>query len=161
MSDDREKRSWSELDRARDRGIKIEKKQSKAETREKKVEAAAAKKQLEALFSGSKVSKEKSKRLEAIKGSRGKPEFYEKLNAYFKEFGVPLEFDVQMIFLDHKDKTILIELLSELVRVGPKLDLSKQDLLNSKLKVMALSVFDPDISQKIVELQKAIALCPK
>lgn len=156
MSDEREKRSWREIDQARNRGVKFEKKISKAEVREKKVEATAAKKQLEALFAGSKVSKDKAKHLDEIRAFRGKPEFYERLTAYFKKFGCPLEFDVQMMFLDHRDKPILIEVLSELLRMAPKLDLSAQDLLNSKLKVMALSVFDPDLSKKIDEVQKSI-----
>ncbi|MDB5038273.1 MAG: hypothetical protein JWQ35_1801 [Bacteriovoracaceae bacterium] len=156
MSDEREKKSWSEIDQARNRGIKFEKKVSKSDTREQKLAKTAAKKELDSLFSGSKISKEKSKRLDEIKSLRGKPAFYEKLSDYFKEFGVPLEFDVQMLFLDHRDKTLVLQVLSELLKQAPRLDLSKQDLLNSKLKVMALSVFDPELSDKILEVQKSI-----
>lgn len=156
MSDDRGKRSWSEIDRARIRGIKLENKASKAEVREQKVAASAAKKKLESLFSRSKVSKEKSDRLEIIKSARGKPEFYEHLTSYFKDFGCPLEFEVQMLFLDHRDKAILLDLLSELKNRAPKFDLSQQDLLHSKLKVMALATFDPVLSRAISDVQKVM-----
>lgn len=156
MSDEREKRNWSEIDHARIRGIKFEKKTSKSELREQKVAASAAKKELENLFSGSKVSKEKAQRIEEIKALRGKPEFYKKMSEYFDTFGCPLEFDVQIFFLDHRDSKIVLEVLGELAKSAMKLDLSKQDMLSSKLRAMSLSTFDPKILDQIESIQKSI-----
>jgi hypothetical protein len=156
MSDEREKKSWREIDQARDRGIKFEKKVSKAAVRENKAAASAAKKELEALFSESRVSKEKSQSLDDIRSLRGKPGFYEKLTDYFKEFGCPLEFDIQMLFLDHRDSKLVTEVLRELVLRAPKLDLGKQDLLHSKLKIMALSTFDSEILSLIEQVRRTI-----
>ena len=103
MSDDGEKKSWSEIDQARIRGQKIERTVSKKEQFAQKRASSAAKKELEKLFSGSKIDKEKQTRLDELKELRGKPAYYEGLTKYFNDYGVPLEWDIQMLFLDHRD----------------------------------------------------------
>jgi hypothetical protein len=155
MSDER-KRSWKELDQARDRGVKIQKTISKAEQRENKKATQQAKEQLNSLFANSKLSKEKEARLQEIQSLRGKPGYYEKMTAYITEFGIPREWDAQLFFLDHRDTAIVVQVLEELKRTAPKENLSKQDLLSQKLKVIALSSFDSRILDKVKELQAAI-----
>jgi hypothetical protein len=156
MSDEREKKSWREIDAARDRSVRTSKSVSKAETREQKVATSAAKKQLDALFSSSPLSKEKAARLDEIQKLRGKPAYYEKMTAYYQEFGLPQEWEAQLIFLDHRDKKITCEVLEELKKTAPRENLSRQDVLGTKLKVMALSTFDNQLLDKIKEVQKAI-----
>ncbi len=156
MSDEREKKSWREIDQARIRGIKTERTISKADQREQKLASSLAKKQLESLFSGSKLSKDKAQKIEEIKSLRGKPAFYEKLTEYYKAFGTPLEWDAQIFFLDHKDTGILIEILSSLLKTAPLEPLQRQETLASKLKVMELTVFDSKLIEKIQELKKAL-----
>ena len=157
MSDDYEKKSWKELDSMRDRGgQKTPKKVSKKEQFVQKRVSAAARKELDKLFSGGKLSKEKSKHLEMIKELRGKPQYYEEMTKYFEKYGAPLEWDVQMLFVDHRDSKIVIAVLNEMIRTAPRENLDRQKTLAAKLRVMVLSTFDPDISDKIQELQKAI-----
>ncbi len=155
MSDD--KKSWREIDQVRDRGFKKpEKKISKMEERARNLASKAARQELENLFTSSGVNKEKAKRMKEIHSLRGSPSYYEKLTAYYKDYGVPRDLDTQMIFLDHKDFTIVLEVMDQLVKTAPKESLEKQNLLNSKLRVMALSTFDGKILDKIKEIQAAI-----
>lgn len=157
MSDER-KRSWRELDQARDRGVKISKTISKKEERENKQASQKAKQQLDALFSNSKLSKEKQARIQEIKALRGKPAYFEKMSAYISEFGTPVEWDAQIFFLDHRDSGLVIEVLEALKRTAPKETSTRQEVLRQKLKVMALSTFDSKLIDKIRELEKAISL---
>ncbi len=154
MSDD--KKSWRELDQMRDRGVRSERKKSHLEARAEKLASKAAKQELEQLFSGSKISKEKSKKIEAIRAARGTAQYYELISAYCNEYGLPHEWDAQILVLDHKDKKLVLELLDQLKVSAPKQNMDSQRLLIQKLKVMEVSSFDPDLIQKIRELKEAL-----
>lgn len=157
MSDEREKKSWREIDANRDRGFaKPVKVASKQEQRAQKLASKAARQELETLFSSSKVSQEKKSRLAEIQGAKGTPAYYEKLTAYYRDFGLPLEWDIQLIFLDHKDIELVTAVLKQLQQSAPREALPRQDLLKSKLKVMALSTFDGRLLDEIEALQKAL-----
>lgn len=155
MSDER-KRSWREIDQAKIRGVKAEKSLSKDEVRAQKLAARDAKAGLDALFANSKLTQDKVAALEAIKSFRGKPEYIVKMNDYLSEYGIPLEWDAQLLFLDHRDSKVVIEVLDQLKKTAPKESLSRQDVLGQKLKVMMLSTFDGRIIDKIKELQESI-----
>lgn len=156
MSDrDRDsKKSWKELDLMRDRGVKTERKKGAMELRAEALASKAAKKELEQLFSNSKVSKEKKARLEEIRSLRGKPEFYEKISKYCEEFGIPVEWDAQILALDHRDQNLVFKVLEQLEVTAPKENMEMQKLILQKLKVMEVSTFDP---QMIDRLQKVKA----
>ncbi len=157
MSDEpREKKSWKELDQMRDRGIKPTKTMSKQAEFAQKRASSAAKKELESLFSGSALNKGKAAKIEEIQSHRGKPTYYQKMTDYIAEFGVPLDWDTQMFFLDHRDAKTVIQILDEMKKRAPTQPLQKQDVLAKKLDVMALSTFDPDLHAKIKELQSAL-----
>lgn len=134
----------------RDRGFsKKPKSLSKNEERAQKLASKAAKAELNSLFSNSKLSKEKASRLEEIQAQRGKPAYYQKLDDYYRDYGLPLEWDLQLLFLDHRNKQIVVEVLQSFLKTASTMDLSKQDLLASKLNVMEVSTFDPDVSAAI------------
>ena len=158
MSDEREKKSWREIDAARDRSIRTSKSISKGEAREQKLASSAAKKQLEALFTSSPLSKEKAARLDEIQKLRlsDRNQYYKKMTDYLKDYGTPREWEAQLFFLDHRDANIVCEILEDLKKTAPKENLSRQDVLGSKLKVMALSTFDSKLLDKIKEVQSAI-----
>jgi hypothetical protein len=156
MSDDKETKSWKERDLMRDRGQKFEHKSSKREEFAQKRASTAAKKDLEKLFSGSKVNKEKSKRLEQIKLLRGKPDYYAELTKFFEEYGAPLELEIQLLFLDHRDSNIVIQVIEEMKTTSAREPIEKQKTLLSKLKVMEISTFDSNLIDKIAELKKTL-----
>lgn len=156
MSDDHEKKSWKERDLARDRGIRFEKKPSKAQDRENKAASTLAKKQLNELFSKGKLSKEKENALASIRSDRGKPQFYEKLTTYLEKYGLPHEWEALLLFLDHKDKSVLLQILAEVENGLSKQPLERQDLIATKLNSMELSTFDPDIIDAIRRIKKSI-----
>lgn len=156
--DDREWRSWREIDRMRDRGgiAKLPKTLSQKEGREKKTETRVAKQELEKLFSSSSVSKEKEGRVKHIQSLRGKPKYYEALTQYYKDYGVPKKWDEQMLFLDHKDAALVLMVLEELKKTAPLQALEKQKILGTKLRILSMSTFDSKLLNKIKEVQAAI-----
>jgi len=135
-SDD--KKNWQRNDRADERAAK------------------AAKGELEKLFSNSKVSKDKKAKLEAIRAKRGTPDYYKLIAGYCEEFGLPHEWDAQVLVLDHKDTSLVIQLLEQLKATGPKLQIEQQKLLIQKLKVMEVSTFDSQLIHKIKEVKAAL-----
>lgn len=156
MSDDH-KKSWREIDQRRDRGFqKTPKKVGPLEARAQKLASKEAKSELEKLFSTGKVAKEKSNFLEELKNLRGKPDYYTRMSENFEKNGVPLDWELQSLYLDHRDPRIVMAVLAELKKTAPTSDLQKQDLLAAKLKVMALSVFDRDLLAAIKDLQSAL-----
>src|SRR5690606_1135789 len=128
---------------------KASSKVSAIEKRAQKAATSQALKELESLFSGSKLNKEKLVSLEAIRAARGTSSYYDQLTSYIEKFGVPLEWDVQLMFLDHKDATAVKAVLAELMKTAPIQPLAKQQLLSQKLKVMSLSVFDSELLDQI------------
>ena len=154
MSD---KKSWKELDQMKDRGVRSERKKSSLELRAEKMASKAAKQELEKVFSSGKISKEKAARLEEIKSKRGSPDFYILIQKYCDDFGLPTEWDAQLIVLDHRDKKLVMALLEELKKTAPKEDLDRQKLIIQKLKVMEVSSFDPELISKIAEVKAVFA----
>ncbi len=126
------------------------------EDRAKKIEAKSAKASLEKLFSGSKIAKKKSSELSEIQGLRGKPEYYTKLSEFYKSYGTPLDWDLQLLFLDHRDSLIVVEVLKELEKSAPTLALEKQDLLAKKLDILELSTFDSAVLAGVRALKSRI-----
>jgi len=124
--------------------------------REKKAASRQAKSDLEKLFSESPLNKDKAQRIAEIKSLRGKPEHYPRMTDYWNAYGLPLEWEIQQIFLDHRDSKIVKAVLSELKRTAPTMDLKKQEMLAAKLNVMAVSTFDSEILNEIGELKKAL-----
>lgn len=158
MSDDREKKSWREIDQMRDRGLgpKSPKKVSASEARAQKLESKAARAELDKLFGPKGLSKEKAQQLEEMMALRGKPAFYEKMTEFYQTNGCPRDWDLQLLFLDHRDSRIAIEVLKELHKTAPLEKLERQDFLAQKLRVMAVSTFDSDLIKEIESLQKAL-----
>lgn len=141
----------------RDRGFSRKPKAvSKLEERAQNLASKAAKAELNALFSNSKISKEKAEKIKAIQALRGKPDYYPKLSEFYRDYGVPLEWDLQMLFLDHRDKKIVIDVLRQLAKTAPTAEMAKQDLLGTKLNVMEVSCFDPELAAEIRALKKAL-----
>lgn len=153
MSD---KPSWRDIDQRRDRGLKPQKSASKLEERAQKLASKAAKKDLEALFSGSKRSQEMKQSLEDIRSLRGTSSYYDRMSQYRETFGSRGDWDFQMMCLDHRDVSIVIEVLDELKKSAPLEPLARQQTLGQKLKVMALGTFDAKLLEKIQEVQSAI-----
>lgn len=124
--------------------------------RAEKLNSQAAKSDLEKLFSESPLNKEKAAKIAEIKSLRGKADFYPKMNEYWEKFGVPLEWEVQQLFLDHRDVKIVREILAELKKTAPTMDLQKQEMLSAKLNVMELSTFDSGVVGDIREIKKSL-----
>lgn len=140
----------------RDRGIRTERKKSSLEQRAEKLASKSAKQELEKLFSQGKMSKEKSARLEAIRQKRGSLEFYSLIQKYCEDFGLPREWDAQILVLDHRDKNLVMAQIEELRKTAPLENLERQKLIIQKLKVMEVSSFDPELISKIRDLKAAL-----
>lgn len=153
MTDNENKPSWRDLDLARDRGVKLPKRTSKAEERENRKAAQKAKSDLQKLFANSKLSKEKEKRLQDVLAARGTSAYQERIQTYVGEFGIPVEWDAQLVVLDSKNPDVVIEVLDAFKKTMLREPESRQQMLKQKLRVLNLSTFDSRILDKLKEFK--------
>lgn len=151
-------KDWKEIDQARIRGQKTERKKSSLELRAEKKASSEAKAQLEKLFKESPLSKEKLARVNSIRALQGRPSFNIEIESYIREFGLPRDWLTLSLFLDHSSPQYLIQMLTELSGFVDRLGLSEQEMLLQKLKVLELSTFDRDLVAKIRELKKLLVV---
>ncbi|PIR21723.1 MAG: hypothetical protein COV44_11675 [Deltaproteobacteria bacterium CG11_big_fil_rev_8_21_14_0_20_45_16] len=154
-SDDGNKKDWREIDQMRVRGNRPASNKSKSGL-EKRADALASKEarnDLEKLFAGGKLTMAKADRLKAIREARSTPAYYEKMSEYIREFGIPLDWETQRLFLDHRDNKVVVQLLEQLQKTAGTMPLDQQSLLVQKLKVMEVASFDPDLVKRIRELK--------
>jgi len=151
-----DKKSWREVDQSKNRSQKSDRRKSGLELRAEQMASKTAKSELEKLFSNSKVSKDKKLKLDLIRSKRGTSDYYNLIGDYCTEFGLPHDWEAQLLVLDHKDNNLVLELLAQLISTGPKLDIEQQKLLVQKLKVMEVSTFDPKLIDKIKEVKGAL-----
>ncbi|MGA0162915.1 MAG: hypothetical protein ACO3LE_01515 [Bdellovibrionota bacterium] len=151
-------KDWKEIDQARIRGQKTERKKSALELRAEKKASSEAKAQLEKLFQESPLSKEKQARVNSIRALQGKSSFNLEIEKYIQEFGLPRDWPTLSLFLDHSGPQYLVQILTELSGFLDRFGLSEQEMLLQKLKVLELSTFDRDLVNKIRELKKLLVV---
>lgn len=149
-------KNWRDIDLSRDRGQKKDKKKSSLEERAEKLASKEARKELDKLFKSSPLNKEKAAELDRIRSLRGGPDFYKAMDAYIEKYDTPREWEAQSLFLDHKDPKMVIRVLDQLLKSAPSFDLSRQQVLGQKLRVMEVSSFDPELIQKVRQLKEAL-----
>jgi hypothetical protein len=149
-------KDWKEIDQARVRGQKIERKKSAFEQRAEKKSSREAKAQLEKLFKSSPLSQEKQGRVDAIRALQGSAQFNQEIKKFIEENGLPKDWATLSLFLDHTDSQYVSWMLTELMGPVTRLEWREQELLLQKLKVLEMASFDRDLVNKIRELKKVL-----
>ena len=109
-SDEREKPSWREIDRKRDRSRHVSR--DKRGREEKSLQSTWAKQQylkkVNKLFQGEKGGKEHKAALDAIHRHYGSSKFASAVKKYLKKYGIPNDWSTLMLMLDYKDDEVLV-----------------------------------------------------
>ena len=139
---DREKKSFSELDRARregrDRGD--ERARRPADPARSKQATQQYLKQIDAHFSGGR-SAEVERLAQAVLDARGTPELAPACRAYRAAAGSPTEIRIAACFLDSEDRELVLEGLAALEAAGQAGSLQASAGLKTQLRGIAE---DPD-----------------
>jgi hypothetical protein len=151
--DERERPSWREIDRMRDRsrhvgrGERTSKEQSLRSTWAKKQHLKEADK----LFQGMKGSKEHKAAVDAIQRSYGTSKFTAAVKKYLQAYGVPTEWGTLLLLLDYKDDEVLAEVIGTLENLAPKRTPAEKQGLKNKLEILTFTAR----SSRIISLAEA------
>ncbi len=144
--DDRERPSWREIDRRRDRSRHTSRQREPLSQVERALKSPWLKhkymEELEKLFSGKKASPEHQKLYQAIHKTYGSNKFHRTVEKYLQEYGLPEDWGTLILLLDHKKPEIVRKALEALKALYPQKGLLERQGFVSKVKILALTAKD-------------------
>ncbi len=139
-NEERERSSWREIDRLRDRSRhgRQEPKPAASQKQQEKIRQAALK-QAEALFAGKQKRPEYKKALAKLEDLRATPQFTAAAEKFLQDFGLPEDWRGLMLFLDYPDASVVGEALEGLHRLLPTQSMTELQGLKGKLRTLSLT----------------------
>ena len=140
-SDEREKPSWRDVDRKRDRSRHVSRdEQSRSE---KSLRSSWAKeqylKEMDKLFQGKKGSKEHKAALNAIHNNYGTSKFSSSVKKYLEKYGIPDDWSTLMLLLDYKNNEVLVQVIEALKDNAPERSRVERQGFRDKLEILAIT----------------------
>jgi hypothetical protein len=140
-SDEREKPSWRDIDRKRDRSRHVSRDEQSSS--EKSLRSTWAKeqylKEVDKLFQGKKGNKEHKTALNAIHNHYGTSKFASSVRKYLKKYGIPDDWSTLMLLLDYKDDEVLVQVIDALKDIAPERSRVERQGFKDKLEILAIT----------------------
>jgi hypothetical protein len=140
-SDEKDKPSWREIDRGRDRSRHVSRDESSRQ--EKSLRSTWVKeqylKEVDKIFQGTKGGKEHKKALDAIHRHYGTSKFGSAVKKYLKEYGLPEDWSTLMLLLDYKDEEVGLQAIESLKALAPERTLVETQGFRDKLEILAIT----------------------
>ncbi len=156
--DDREKPSWRDRDRKKDRSKHLS--QDRPAFRPQSPKAQWAQKQylkeVENLFKGKKASKEHAVAHEEIHKYSGTKKFNPVVKKYIAEYDLPDDWSTLFLLIDYKDMTIVKKVIAVLKDMAEDQPLSIKEGLKSKLRIIAMTTADSELKELAEEVVKEL-----
>ncbi len=155
--EDREKKSWRELDAQRDRSRHLSKSPKPAEKTPFKVKQneALAKSALNDLFSGKRSKEQESAWKNVFEGPF--KTFSLRATHYVEKHGLPRDWDDLIRLLDHKEPAFVLTVLARMIEMAPNETAIRRDLLNGKLRVLKMEREEPELVEKFTQAEQLLA----
>ena len=148
--DEREKLSWSEIDKRRDRSTHVSgEKASYKKSKRSEWALKQYRKEAEKLLMGKKGTDAYKKARNAIHDRHGTPKFNAAVKSFIKEYGLPDDWDTLFLFLDYKDTVTVEEVLSRLMGSYQERSLTEMQGFRAKLEIMEPTVKDENLKDVI------------
>jgi hypothetical protein len=140
-SDEREKPSWREIDRKRDRSRHVSRDEKSRS--EKSLRSTWAKeqylKEVDKLFQGEKGGKKHKAALNAIHNNYGTGKFVSSVKKYLDKYGIPDDWSTLMLLLDYKDDEVLVHVIKALKDMAPERSRVERQGFKDKLEILAIT----------------------
>jgi hypothetical protein len=140
-SDEREKPSWREIDRRRDRSRHVRRDESAR--KEKALRSAWTKerylKEVDKLFQGEKGSKAHKAALNAIHRTYGTQKFSDAVKKYLDKYGIPDDWSTLMLMLDYKDEEVVVEVLEAMHAYSRERSPRERQGFKDKLEILSFT----------------------
>lgn len=146
--DERERPSWREIDRRKDRSRHVT---PEPRRRGRKTQAERARlqalKEAEALFAGKRGRPEYQKALRSLEAQRGTPKFQATAKKFLAEYGLPEDWSTLMLLLDYQEPAMVVEILSILRDQVKSRSGIEQQGFKGKLRTLALTASNRELKQ--------------
>jgi hypothetical protein len=155
--DEREKLSWSEIDKRKDRSKHVS--GDKASYKKSKRSEWALKqyrKEAERLLMGKKGSDAYKKARNAIHDRHGTPKFNAAVKSFVREYGLPDDWDTLFLLLDYKDTFTVEEVLSRLMDSYRERSLTEMQGFRAKLEIMETTIKDEKLKGVVETILHAL-----
>ena len=153
-SDERERPSWREIDRRRDRSRHVS--SDEPSRKVKTARSTRAKKQylkeMEKVFQGARGTKEHQVALDAIHRYYGTNKFDTSVKKYLKTYGLPNDWSTLILLLDFKDDKVAMEAIETLQAIVAKRSPLERDGFKHKLEILSISAS----SSELISLAEAV-----
>jgi hypothetical protein len=154
--EEREKPSWREIDRLKDRSKHVSREKPIFQKKSPKSEwlSKQYRKEAEALFAGKKQTKEHQVAHGSIHKYHGTDKFTSTVKKYIKEYGLPDDYSTLFLLLDYSDSKVVREVLTLLKEKVGGQSLKIQEGFKSKIRIMAMTADDEELrelAEKVLE----------
>ena len=155
---ERERLSWSEIDKLKDRGGYGRSKRSERETPSEQRALHKYKAELEKLFQpGTKLGKDAEKQLKKLRETSDRRKFMDLADKYLEEFGLPHAWEDLENFLRHKDVQILKEVIRRMeVLLNDQTDTRKENF-QKDLHLIQMTTRDKELRKQVNQLIKSLS----
>jgi hypothetical protein len=157
-NDDRERLSWSEIDKLRNRSRHVGR--EKASFQERSLKSDWAKKQhlreANKFFLGKKGTASYQKAHAALQEGYGTPVFEKAAKKFLQEFGLPDDWGTLLLLLDLPDPRWVSEALQILKGMYGERSLLEQKGFKGKLRILVTTTRDKNLSREIATLLDAL-----
>ena len=158
--DEREKISWREVDRKRDRSPYAPKETHEHEQRPKSHRSEWMKKQYrkeaDKLFMGKKGTKKHQKALSDIDRFQGTDQFDATVKAYLDEYGLPGDWSTLSLLLDYSDPGKVAQVLAAMGALYRTRMPVEQQGFKAKVDILAMTASDSDLRDAAEEILRTL-----
>jgi hypothetical protein len=156
--DERERISWREIDRRKDRSPYAPKEEPKP--REKSLRAdwmmKKYRKEVDKLFMGKKGTKKHQKAIEDLDRYHGTDQFNTVVKAYLDQYGLPEDWNTLSLLLDYSDDGKVVEALAALRNLYDTRTLMEKQGFKAKVDILAMTASNSDLRDYAEEILKTL-----
>ena len=156
--DEREKISWREIDRRKDRSPYAPKKTPKDQTRSHRSEWMMKKyrKEADKLFMGKKGTKKHQKVYNDIDRYHGTDQFETVVRNYLDQYGLPEDWSTLSLLLDYSDSEKVLQALAAMKDLYETRSPIEKQGFKAKVDILAMTASDSDVRDFAEEILKTL-----
>jgi hypothetical protein len=155
---EREKISWREIDRRRDRSPHAPKETPEDHVRSRRSEWVMKKyrKEADRLFMGKKGTKKHQKARNDIDRYHGTDQFETAVKSYLDQYGLPDDWSTLSLLLDYSDSEKVVQALAAMKGLYETRNLIEKQGFKAKVDILAMTASDSDLRDFAEEMLKAL-----
>jgi len=156
--DEREKLSWREIDRRKDRSPYAPKEVSTEPVRSRRSEWMMKKyrKEADKLFMGKKGTKKHQKARNDIDRYHGTDQFETAVKTYLDQYGLPDDWSTLSLLLDYSNSESVLQALAAMKDLYEARSLVEKQGFRAKVDILAMTASDSDLRDFAEEMLKAL-----